>query len=97
MTSFEIRWEYGIDDTRKEEILQKEWCRDAYVVSNDRIYRFEFISKRRLMQEASSSISSTGYYHVDQDTLVIDNFCYEEVVATIEQLRSTGYFDVTTQ
>lgn len=96
MSSFEIRWEYGIDDTRKEELRQKEWCGDAFVVSNDRVYRFEFISKRRLVQEASSSLSSMGYHHVDQDTLVIDNFCYEEIVATLERLRSTGYFDVTT-
>ena len=93
MSSFEIRWDHGIDDVRKAELLQKEWCGDAYVVSNGRTYRFEFISKHRLMQEASDSIPRMGYHHVDKDTFVIDNFCYEEILETLERLRSTGYFD----
>lgn len=93
MSNFAIHWEYGIDDVRKFELRQKEWCSDVYVVSNERIYRFEFISKQRLMQEASDSISRAGYHHVDRDTFVLGDFSYEEIVRTLESLRSTGYFD----
>ncbi|MFD1982732.1 hypothetical protein ACFSOZ_08590 [Mesorhizobium newzealandense] len=75
------------------ELLQKEWCGDAYVVCKGRIYRFEFISKNRLEQEASAAILEFGYYEIDKDTFVIDDFSYDEIIKTLAKLEASGYFD----
>ncbi|TIX46528.1 MAG: hypothetical protein E5W81_02165 [Mesorhizobium sp.] len=93
MSDFFIGWTYGIDEARKEELAQKEWCGDVYVVSNGVRYDVEFISIDRLALDAGTAIRDIGYYATGKDTFVIDNFSYDEIIRVLEGLGVKGYFD----
>ncbi|HTV69070.1 MAG TPA: hypothetical protein VMF90_11090 [Rhizobiaceae bacterium] len=84
--TLEIKSDYEIDDKRKNELLDKEWCSDIYAVLDGKKIEFEFISLRRLIQEAEEQIGRHGYYSIGENTFVISDFGYEKIVDTIANI-----------
>lgn len=85
----QIGSKYGIDENRKTEIEEKEWCGDIYAVIGGEKFEFEFISMRRLCQEIEFNMSNSGYSIVDSNT-VLPQISYDMIVKAIEKMAEEG-------
>lgn len=88
-----VRFEHGMDEERKRELAEKEWCDDVSVVYGGRLFNFEFISFLRLSQEFDGFKAIDRVYLLGDNTIILDEVSYESIIIAIEKMKSYGYFD----
>ncbi len=86
----EIRFLHGIDERRKFEIAQKEWCDDLVVRISEKEYRFYVISRTRLMQEMDDALRLGNPYLINEKVVVLEDVTYDNILVGIEKLITDG-------